>query len=119
MRKLITLLTVICITAGLFALEEVRGIQTRRVKNENGKVNGFEVTNENNYAVWLELELWLPAMQCDGTTVPSSMIDSKNITLGPKESYTWTGVLRFAKCGSIIVVNEENNFIKYKAYKKQ
>lgn len=134
MKKIIVALIVLCITASLFALEEVRGVQTRvskysadgiehsLVRGECGVgdnmiyLAGFELTNENNYPVWVEVELY------NG----QSVIDTKNITLEAGESYLWkTHIVATCmdcewgkKCRDYYEKNEiQKYFIKYKAYK--
>jgi len=141
-----------CITANLFALEEVRGIQTRIVKytpegtnnNENRtkaltsptifhhdcrfvvQFAGFELTNENNYPVWVEVELYKKQYYDEHQIVPESIINTKSITLAPMENYLWkTNIL--ATCSrndddddddkNIETADIQGFFIKYRAYK--
>lgn len=140
MKKLTTLFTVLCITASLFALEEVRGVQTRVAKypatedalqrgnccgdflylRTPSSFAGFELTNENGYPVWVEMELYV---------VPESVVETKNITLKAGESYLWkVNIVAECKYNNAHPTGEkttcstthiQNYFIKYKAYKAQ
>ena len=106
MKRIIVLFIVFCIAGSLFALEEVRGIQTRLSKYDcDSCCYGFELTNENQYSVWVETELYYKNDRNDRVS------DTKNITLKPGETYLWKNDLG---CSSYY-----KYYIKYKAYKKQ
>ena len=143
MKKLTSLFIVLCITATLFALEEVRWVQTRVAKypatedaldrgyccdfyndkyhSKPSSFAGFELTNENGYPVWVEMELYRK----------QSVVETKNITLKAGESYLWK-VNIVAECQKIhnapniyptgetcSTTHIQDYFIKYKAYKAQ
>ena len=150
MKKIIATFIVFCITTSLFALEEVRGVQTRVAKYPAtegalflGDCNdiygydipssfaGFELSNENEYSVWVEMELYKKQYKESGKVVPESVVNTKSITLKAKESYLWK-VNIVAECldrdmdrhtnirptGDIQTTKHiQNYFIKYKAYK--
>ena len=152
MKKIIAVLIVFCITASLFALEEVRGVQTKITKYPAGdtpksetkyegyeynygnpyyggekpfELAGFELKNENNYPVWVELELYRkPYSAGNGKSiVPESVVATKNITLQAGESYLWktnilVSICNTSRCEQSSDRSCTNNyFIKYKAYK--
>ena len=151
MKKLTALFILLCITASLFALEEVRGIQTRVAKypatdealsrghcggyldvDDLSSFAGFELTNENRYPVWVEMELYRKQHEEEGknafgstkTVVPEAVVETKSITLKAGERYLWK-VNIVAEClhrstGETRTTNNiQDYFIKYKAYKAQ
>ena len=158
MKKLTVLFIILCITASVFALEEVRGIQTRSVlyeyeekeglfdkrtilcgRSENWsntsyniyEFKGFELKNDNNFAVSIEIQLFetqdfrykqdnIPF----AVVIPEHILDTKNINLEAGESYVWkTRILAtyyndYARKRDLRTSEAINEyFIKYKAYK--
>ncbi|MBQ7062357.1 MAG: hypothetical protein IJM88_03595 [Bacteroidales bacterium] len=122
-------LIMFCMAMSLFAtsafaqLKEVRGVQTRSVQytgydEDNRMVEkwGYELKNENNYDVWVELELKTTGFTYgySDTKVQSGVRDTKNITLKAGETYVW-------KCGDrmrfISSDYHEKFYVTYKAYK--
>lgn len=123
-----------CMAMSLFAtnafaqLKEVRGVQTRSVQyteydeKQGEEVTrwGYELKNENNYTVWVELELKTHGFtQCYDKTIVAGVRDTKNITLKAGETYVW-------KCGDRMVFwcygeedHHEKFHITYKAYKTE
>ena len=103
-------------------LKEVRGVQTRVVEYQGdweayyAKYNrhGYELTNENKYAVWIEVELW----EKGNDDIPEGrIVDAKSFTLKAGETYVW-------KCGDKMIFRGasdgyESIFVKYKAYKAE
>ena len=131
MKKLTALFIVLCITASLFALEEVRGIETRIAKYPAGdtpgeetryegyggnpyytynlsgvpdktekpfELAGFELKNENNYPVWVEVELYRKSYSETSKIVPESVVATKNISLQAGESYLWKTNILVSTC---------------------
>ena len=109
-------------------LKEVRGVQTRSVKyteyieGEKVERRGYELKNENDYDVWLELELktsgydytyWdkYDASYKKGKVI-AGVKDTKNITLKAGETYVW-------KCGDRMLECPNAFYVEYKAYKKE
>lgn len=114
-------------TSAFAQLQEVRGIETRRVIYEgpmqevigfgdNGSSNkyyGFEFKNMNSISVSVDIELWW-----DG-----EVLETKSITLKPKEKY----ILKFENRTVSLVENNKYHMsddiskysVKYKAYKLQ
>lgn len=103
-------------------LKEVRGVQTRSVNYTEYKDGekivrwGYELKNENNYDVWVELELKTHGFTIDNIEVRTGVRDTKNITLKAGETYVW-------RCGDRMrfYMNDyhEKFYIEYKAYKKE
>lgn len=110
-------------------LKEVRGVQTRSVKyteytdGEEIVRWGYELKNENNYDVWVELELKTPGFSFPYNNgwktgeVIGGVRDTKNITLKAGETYVW-------RCGERMLFGDwgdchEKFNIVYKAYKKE
>lgn len=105
-------------------LKEVRGVQTRVVEYQsNEKINylgynrhGYEFKNENNYAVWVEADLYTQGFTSGFNEVVAGTIDTKNFTLKAGETYVW-------KCGDRMIWDEidyyDRYFVKYKAYKAE
>ena len=132
MKKIMAVLTVLmCFaSANAFAqLKEVRGVQTRVVEyrtNDGQDRHGFEFKNENNYAVWVESELWISSYilnegHWNESKVEEGIQDTKSFTLNARETYVW-------KCGDKThsapgYYNREDAYkkfyIKYKAYKAE
>ena len=122
---MMALCMIVCLfTTNSFAqLKEVRGVQTRSVKyteyvGDNEVTRwGYELENENNYDVWIEVEL-----NTNGFTISYSdevvggVRDTKNLTLKGGETYIW-------KCGDKMRFFErdyhERFYITYKAYKAE
>lgn len=130
MRKSILIL---CFVMSMFAsnafaeLKEVRGVQTRSVSyteyNSNYKEItkwGYEFKNENNYPVWVEMELNTHGFSIGYNDVVAGVRDTKNITLKAGETYIW-------KCGDRMRLPctggdcdyHEKFHITYKAYKAE
>ena len=124
-----------CLTMSLFVtsafaqLKEVRGVQTRAVQyteyNEGLRKEvtkwGYELKNENNYSVWVEMELKTNGFPKSESNYNSDRIkegvrDTKNITLKAGETYVW-------KCDEKMRVNGRDChvefYITYKAYKAE
>ncbi len=104
-------------------LKEVRGVQTRMVEYQsddyrNRTRHGFEFKNENNFSVWVEVELWMCPVTInvgsrDEKEMRESIIDTKNFTLNVEDTYIW-------KCSDKMDQYEKENFyVKYKAYKAE
>lgn len=88
-------------------LNEVRGVLTQQVRYEEG-LYGYTFTNENNYSVWVEAELWVK----DSYNNPPSMIsDTKSFTLKPGETYLWRNSIEYRYTARY--------YVKYKAYVAQ
>lgn len=132
-----------CVIINLFSfnafaqqLKEVRGVQTRKVtyteyvNGEKITKKGYELKNENNYDVWVDMELKTLGFKDKlddfyrtyGIDVPSGTYDKKSITLKAGETYVW-------KCyGSTNVQDSregyhynyfDNFYLEYKAYKAE
>lgn len=126
MKKIMAVLTILmCFaTTNVFAqLKEVRGVQTRVVeyqsKNEPcvgyGR-HGFEFKNENNYPVWVEMELCTNGCDRSDHKIKSGTHDTKSITLNAGEAYVWKcGDKMLDCCGDMY----ELFYVKYKAYKAE
>lgn len=91
-------------------LEEVRGILTKQEVSEDG-LYCFIFINENDYPVWLDMEVY-----CDATYHHESQRYTKSITLQAGETYEWfPKVQRYTIGGPYL----KDFHTKYKAYKKQ
>lgn len=112
MKKIIAVLIVFCITASLFALEEVRGVQTKKIeaRNDDGSYGGenFEFKNDNNFPVSVEAELYYGSwrsLDCRD----NGLKDVKSFNLAASETYVWkTRISPSSRC---------NCYVKYKAWK--
>lgn len=123
-------------------MNEVRGIQTRVIKYQGDKriqygsrdseytyqIHGFEITNTNNYSVWVEVALCASGYNDRSAyvmTVQAGTYDTKSLTLNAGETYVW-------KCGDKMLhyLNSYNGkaryedlyeqyFVSYKAYKAE
>jgi len=126
MKKLIAVVFVFLISLFSFycfaQLKEVRGVQTRAIQydSEEGKIkHGYEFKNENNYAVWVEAELWTYG---DDNIIKKEIRSTKNFNLSPGETYRW-------KCGDSMHLyqtsdrsgdeNYKNFYVRYIAYKAE
>ena len=126
----------LCFAMSMFAsnafaeLKEVRGVQTRSVSyveydSDYKEITkwGYELKNENNYSVWIELELQTHGFtRCGDTNVVAGVRDTKNITLKAGETYVWKcgDRMRFPYCyGSGYTDLHEKFHITYKAYKAE
>lgn len=91
-------------------LEEVRGILTKQeVRDDNYYY--FIFINENDFPVWLDMELYGEK----GISGNYTMEYSKSITLQAGETYAWKpGVCRGNFARSL-----DQYYTKYRAYKKQ
>ena len=105
----------ICITSlDVFAQQEVRGIETRRVTLENGY--GWEFYNRNKVAVSIDIEIWWWYYNNAGYTYDpnSRIVETKSIILAPEEKYTYL-------YKNMTDYNQSDNkkyyYVKYKAYK--
>lgn len=134
MKKTILMLFVaMCIFASnAFAeLKEVRGVQTRSVSYVEYDSNykeitkwGYELTNENNYDVWIELELKTPGFgyYAGGYhEVEAGVRDTKSITLKAGETYVWKcgNRMRFTNSYGDYTDYHEKFHVVYKAYKAE
>ena len=120
--KKILLLSIILFANAFYAnaqLKEVRGVLTKCVEydsEKDGKIHGFQFTNENNYPVWVEAELSTQGFvdTYDDRQVVGGVRDTKSFTLQPKESYLW-------QCGKKMVWNGydyyDRYYVQYKAYR--
>lgn len=121
----LTVLMCFASTSVFAQLKEVRGVQTRVVEYQsNENINnvgynrhGYEFKNENNYAVWVEAELYTQGFSLgDYDEVNAGTRDTKNFTLKAGETYVW-------KCGDRMIWwgfdYYERYFVKYKAYKAE
>lgn len=91
-------------------LEEVRGILTKQ--EERDGVFCFIFINENDYPVWLDMEVYHDATNYYDT----SQRYTKSITLQAGETYEWKPEVYRPQYSGLNV----NDFhTKYKAYKKQ
>lgn len=90
-------------------LEEVRGILTKQEKRyvDNEKEYYFIFTNENDYPVWLDMEVY-----CESTAWGTKKY-TKSITLQARETYEWYPGL------TELPMDSYHCHTKYKAYKKQ
>lgn len=104
-------------------LKEVRGVQTRSVSYVEYDSNyqeitrwGYELKNENNYDVWIELELKTHGFSLDYDQVRAGVRDTKSITLKAGETYIWRcgDRMRFYNCDY-----HEKFHVVYKAYKAE
>ncbi|MBP5240605.1 MAG: hypothetical protein J6Z26_01730 [Bacteroidales bacterium] len=130
MKKAILLF---CMAMSLFAtnafaqMQEVRGVETRRVIydgpryekcsdcNYSTKYYGFEFHNSNSIKVSVDIEIY---RQEDGKEI---LVATKSITLKPNETYTYKQENDYAYRKDAIWQNySAGSFIvKYKAYKLQ
>ena len=117
------------VTNAFAELNEVRGVQTRSVSyveydsEEKKDVTkwGYELKNENNYAVWLELELKTNGFtQGNNNQVVGGVRDTKSITLKAGETYIWKcgDRMRFYEYGGYCDYHEKFHVV-YKAYKAE
>ena len=110
MKRIIVLFIVFCIAGSLFALEEVRGIQTRKISNSGdySTCYEFEFTNENSFPVSVEAEVYF----IDDNLKPFELRNTKNFNLAAKETYSWNvGICKhFTK--------DRAPYVKYRAYKR-
>lgn len=86
-------------------LNEVRGVLTQQVEYEEDWY-GYTFTNENNYSVWVEAELWVEDFYNHS---PAIITDTKSFTLKRGETYLWRNNLSREIKG--------HYYVKYKAYK--
>lgn len=104
-------------------LKEVRGVQTRSVSyteydSDYKEITrwGYELKNENNYDVWIELELKTHGFDTYRIHVIEGVRDTKSITLKAGETYIW-------KCGDRMRFDgsdyHEKFHLVYKAYKAE
>lgn len=117
------------VTNAFAELKEVRGVQTRSVSyveydsKEHKDVTkwGYELKNENNYAVWVELELHTHGFTyCYDNEVERGVRDTKSITLKAGETYIWKcGDRMIFECRGYYTSKHENFHIVYKAYKTE
>lgn len=86
-------------------LKEVRGVLTKQTEYKNGSITcyGYTFTNENNYSVWIEAELWYSTYDRD-----NYITNTKSFTLKPGESYLWR-----------TFTDQYHYYVKYKAYKAE
>lgn len=111
MKKLASILLLLIGFSMLHAeLQEVRGVLTQKVEDGidhgyAGRRYNFKFTNQNDYSVWLEMELWAHYNGYDSD--PANLVNTKSITLKAGESYIWK------------VSTYDNSYVKYKAYKKE
>lgn len=125
----LTVLMCFASTSAIAQLKEVRGVQTRKVTYSEYvgystiSRDGFEFKNENDYAVWVEAELWNAEYvwsidEWDRvTTLKEGVRDTKSFTLQAGETYVW-------KCHDKMQDkdyhnNKPNYYIVYKAYKAE
>ncbi len=121
---------VMCLfTTSAFA-QEVRGVETRFVKNGEtlylsaSKEDAYNVefTNRNSITVSVTVELWQAAVEARGyfSAKPEKLVATKEIVLDPGESYIWDlGRNYFFSDGKLYNSIWEVFYVKYKAYKLQ
>ena len=131
MKKIMAVLTVLmCLTStNVFAqLKEVRGVQTRVVEYQSDKKekdvgynrHGFEFKNENNYPVWVEVELCTNGFNYSCGTENEGTYDTKSFTLNAGESYIWkVGDKYIWFCFNSYKDYYDKYYVKYKAYKAE
>lgn len=112
--KKILLMMLAVLSIGLCAyaqLNEVRGVLTKEVTYKSGSSYycGYSFTNENNYSVWIEAELWIKTASYENKD--NYISDTKSFTLKPGETYLWRN--------EIGEVHRHGYYVKYKAYKAQ
>lgn len=117
------------VTNAFAELNEVRGVQTRSVSyidydsnaHEDVTKWGYELKNENNYAVWLELELKTNGFAYGSNyQVVGGVRDTKSITLKAGETYIWKcgDRMRFYEYGRYCDYHDRFHIV-YKAYKAE
>lgn len=131
MKRCCLLLLSLCISLFAIALDEVRGVETRRViyegplyeynnhvynrgqSGESVRYYGWEFTNRDSIAVSVDIELWC---QSD----PSNrIVKTQTVVLEPKESY----IFKREEHGSVKVDDPDpehpisSYYVQYKAYK--
>lgn len=127
---ILTILMCFASTSAFAQLKEVRGVQTRVVEYQGQKKleglgyqrHGFEFKNENNYAVWVEAELYSTGFVYNYGREAEGTKDTKSFTLKAGETYVW-------KCGDKMEFEDgayyhhsdysENYYVKYKAYRAE
>ena len=130
-------------------LKEVRGVQTRVIAYQGEKeigyenegrntIHGFEFKNENNYPVWIEVELCTNGFSTkyNREQIAAGTYDTKSFTLNAGETYVWkTGekMIRYTGTYNQYYGNSGVNwstheyyddyydqyYVKYKAYKAE
>ena len=130
----LTVLMCFASTNAFAQLKEVRGVQTRMVEYQSEKYvdyykvgynrHGFEFKNENNYSVWIEVELctngygyaWSGGNGDYTQKIAAGTYDTKSFTLKAGETYVW-------KCGDKMLIDNSDHYadyyVKYKAYKAE
>ena len=91
-------------------LKEVRGVLTKESYYNEGRseCRGFTFTNENNYSVWIEAELWYAAYNYDNRD-SNRITNTKSFTLKPGETYLWRTDHRNYH-------DADRYYVKYRAY---
>ena len=132
MKKMMVVLTVLmCFTStsAIAQLKEVRGVQTRMIEyyeynslsHQTDTKKGFEFNNENNYAIWVEAELWNTDyyVGINGTQQikKAGIRDTKSFTLSAGETYIWKCYDKMEGEGHRI--EPSLYYVKYKAYKAE
>lgn len=119
------LCVVMCLfTTSAFA-QEVRGVETRFVKdeviekNEDDQLYNVEFTNRNSIPVSVTMELWQESSGTGRDAEPEKLLATKDIVLYPGESYVWE--VRKKKHGTRLRSDSwyDHYYVKYKAYKLQ
>lgn len=122
-------------------LKEVRGVQTRVVayrgekaigyRNEGrNTIHGFEFKNENNYPVWVEVELCTNGFSTkyNREQIAAGTYDTKSFTLNAGETYVWKSGERMIRYTGQYYDDEshayyddyyDQYYVKYKAYKAE
>lgn len=137
----LTFLMCFASTSAFAQLKEVRGVQTRVITYQGEKeivgcetgrytIHGFEFKNENNYPVWIEVELCTNGFieHHNGRQIASGTYDTKSFTLNAGETYVWkTGekMIKYAGCTydngnhDYYADYYDQYYVKYKAYKAE
>lgn len=108
MKKIILLLCLLPLYLAAQNLQEVRGLETKKVeRNVTGGNNlidsgdfGIVFTNQNDFGVSIDATLFYQGTECD----------SKSFELAPKENYTWWYRIHGA-------LASRSYYVKFKAYK--
>lgn len=121
----LTVLMCFTATSAFAQLKEVRGVQTRLIEYKcdkcSGTTYGFEFKNENNYDVWIEMELCTNGYTRCRDYIEKGIYDTKSITLKAGESYLWKCGHKFfeGSCCGMYESYHNHYFVKYKAYKAE
>ena len=132
MKKIIAVLSILlCLVSTNTFAQEVRGIETRRVKYDgpeyscgyncsSTKYYGWELTNRNSCTVSVDITLWSQAMANDYNTKPASIVKTQTVILRAGETYVFKREEH--KSTHVDAYSEypiSSYYLEYKAYKLQ